>query len=219
MSPTKGFTLIELLIVIAIILILIAIALPNFLEAQIRAKVANSSAELRTIETAMASYFTEQGRHMADGWEMNNLGLDPSGGYPTGGEGSNIIYSQLTTPVAYVTDIPVDEFQVASIAVDSAGNGLAARDKALVHYRYYSEGWKCAAAGGRLTQGSCVGAHLFDPKTEYLGNWIFLSPGPNGEHNYGEWAMSRGVLNAGSPRTYSATNGTKSHGDIVRWGT
>lgn len=34
-----GFTLIELLIVIAIILILIAIALPNFLEAQIRAKV------------------------------------------------------------------------------------------------------------------------------------------------------------------------------------
>ncbi|MBW7937580.1 MAG: prepilin-type N-terminal cleavage/methylation domain-containing protein, partial [Candidatus Omnitrophica bacterium] len=38
--PKKaGFTLIELLIVIAIILILISIALPNFLEAQMRAKV------------------------------------------------------------------------------------------------------------------------------------------------------------------------------------
>ncbi|MBE7490114.1 prepilin-type N-terminal cleavage/methylation domain-containing protein [bacterium] len=35
----SGFTLIELLIVIAIILILISIALPNFLEAQLRAKV------------------------------------------------------------------------------------------------------------------------------------------------------------------------------------
>jgi prepilin-type N-terminal cleavage/methylation domain-containing protein len=216
---TKGFTLIELLIVIAIILILIAIALPNFLEAQIRAKVANSNAELRTIETAMASYFTDRGRHMADGFEMFNLGLDPTGGYPTGGEGSNIIYSQLTTPVAYVTDIPVDEFQVATIAVDSAGNGLGDRDKALVHYRCYAEGWKCAAADGRLVQGNCTGSLLFDPEERFLGDWIFLSPGPNGEHNYGEWAMARDVILAGSPRTYSPTNGTKSHGDIVKWGT
>jgi prepilin-type N-terminal cleavage/methylation domain-containing protein len=215
----KGFTLIELLIVIAIILILIAIALPNFLEAQIRAKVANSNAELRTIETAMASYFTDRGRHMADGFEMFNLGLDPTGGYPTGGEGSNIIYSQLTTPVAYVTDIPVDEFQVATIAVDSAGNGLGDRDKALVHYRCYAEGWKCAAADGRLVQGNCTGSLLFDPEERFLGDWIFLSPGPNGEHNYGEWAMARDVILAGSPRTYSPTNGTKSHGDIVKWGT
>ena len=215
----KGFTLIELLIVIAIILILIAIALPNFLEAKIRAKVANSNAELRTIETAMASYFTDRGRHMADGFEMFNLGLDPTGGYPTGGEGSNIIYSQLTTPVAYVTDIPVDEFQVATIAVDSAGNGLGDRDKALVHYRCYAEGWKCAAADGRLVQGNCTGSLLFDPEERFLGDWIFLSPGPNGEHNYGEWAMARDVILAGSPRTYSPTNGTKSHGDIVKWGT
>jgi prepilin-type N-terminal cleavage/methylation domain-containing protein len=214
----RGFTLIELLIVIAIILILIAIALPNFLEAQVRAKVTNANAELRTVETAMASYFTDRGRHMADGWEMSGLGIDPSGGYPTGGEGSNIIYSQLTTPVAYVTTIPVDEFQVASIAVDSAGNGLGDRDKALVHYRYYGEGWKCAAAGGSLQQGICENPTLFDPKVEYLGNWIFLSPGPNGEHNYGEWEMHRGNVAAGHPRSYSPTNGTKSHGDLVRWG-
>jgi hypothetical protein len=150
---------------------------------------------------------------------MFNLGLDPTGGYPTGGEGSNVIYSQLTTPVAYVTDIPVDEFQVATIAVDSAGNGLGDRDKALVHYRCYAEGWKCAAADGRLVQGNCTGSLLFDPEERFLGDWIFLSPGPNGEHNYGEWAMARDVILAGSPRTYSPTNGTKSHGDIVKWGT
>ena len=46
----KGFTLIELLIVIAIILILIAIALPNFLEAQERARVVRANGHLRTSE-------------------------------------------------------------------------------------------------------------------------------------------------------------------------
>jgi prepilin-type N-terminal cleavage/methylation domain-containing protein len=52
----KSFTLIELLIVIAIILILIAIALPNFLEAQIRAKVVRVKGEFRSIETALESF-------------------------------------------------------------------------------------------------------------------------------------------------------------------
>jgi prepilin-type N-terminal cleavage/methylation domain-containing protein len=54
----KGFTLIELLIVIAIILILIAIALPNFLEAQIRARVTKANGELRSLATAMFDYNT-----------------------------------------------------------------------------------------------------------------------------------------------------------------
>ncbi|MBK7496794.1 MAG: hypothetical protein IPI28_15885 [Candidatus Omnitrophica bacterium] len=46
----------ELLIVIAIILILIAIALPNFLEAQVRAKIANARGELKTLVVATESY-------------------------------------------------------------------------------------------------------------------------------------------------------------------
>ncbi len=54
----RGFTLIELLIVIAIILILIAIALPNFLEAQIRARVTKANGELRSIATALFDYNT-----------------------------------------------------------------------------------------------------------------------------------------------------------------
>lgn len=54
-----GFTLIELLIVIAIILILIAIALPNFLEAQLRAKITRATANMRTLETAALSHYTQ----------------------------------------------------------------------------------------------------------------------------------------------------------------
>ncbi len=57
----KGFTLIELLIVIAIILILIAIALPNFLEAQVRAKVTATRGNLKSFETAMNSFVLANG--------------------------------------------------------------------------------------------------------------------------------------------------------------
>ena len=56
MRRTAGFTLIELLIVVAIIAILAAIAVPNFLEAQMRAKVTRSISDMRTVGIAMKIY-------------------------------------------------------------------------------------------------------------------------------------------------------------------
>ncbi|MFH1737712.1 MAG: prepilin-type N-terminal cleavage/methylation domain-containing protein, partial [bacterium] len=63
MQSTKrrgvGFTLIELLIVVAIIGILAAIAVPNFLNAQTRAKIARIHADIKSLSTVMEAYYLD----------------------------------------------------------------------------------------------------------------------------------------------------------------
>lgn len=60
-GKSQAFTLIELLIVIAIIAILALIAVPNFLEAQVRAKVSRCHADHRSIGVAVEAYAVDWG--------------------------------------------------------------------------------------------------------------------------------------------------------------
>ncbi|MGC9326089.1 MAG: type IV pilin protein [Candidatus Hinthialibacter sp.] len=97
-----GFTLIELLIVVAIIGILAAIAVPNFLNAQVRAKVARAQADMKNIKTALESYQLD----------YNNFPTARANAIT--GETGQIALSRrfypLTTPVSYMSSIPTDPF-------------------------------------------------------------------------------------------------------------
>src|SRR5579864_1181064 len=75
-NKQKGFSLIELLIVVAIILIIAAIAIPNLLRSKIAANQASAVGSLRTLNTACIAFSTSYGQFPA---ALTNLGPVGSG--------------------------------------------------------------------------------------------------------------------------------------------
>src|SRR5436190_23997750 len=111
-----GFTLIELLIVVAIIAILAAIAIPNFLEAQTRAKVSRTVSDMRAISLGLESYRIDnnfipvRAETAAEAKARNYFGTLEFLKWQDFAGKINGIGSTLTSPIAYLSDIPYDYF-------------------------------------------------------------------------------------------------------------
>ncbi len=105
----QAFTLIELLIVVAIIGILAAIAVPNFLNAQTRSKISRVQADQRSVTTALEQYRLDHNSYPPDATNRRPVGL-----------------YMLTTPVSYIQTIPIDPFmsiEDMALPIDATPNG------------------------------------------------------------------------------------------------
>ncbi len=182
----RGFTLIELLIVVAIISILAALAVPNFLAARTRSQVSRARADMRTIVTALESYRVDNmdypTYHYADvdqaALEFHIGGRVPAFNVPDPDwDGRN----PLTTPIAYLTSFPQDPFARLREGPPEV------RQYLYVNWRYAIER---------------VGRPQFVLMRQAYGDFRLHSRGPN------QYGPEPGV-------PYDPTNGTISDGDIT----
>jgi len=197
----KGFTLIELLIVIAIIAILALIAIPNFLEAQVRSKVSRAKADMRIVATAIESYTVDNNRAPI-GW---NEGLGAPyylfTDYPDTDTRYKAYYF-LTTPIAYITTIPEDPF------MDKTGSyqprsGTSDEPKKWVYYEYQYNDYPLSNSSADYKNAKARG---------YL--WWLRCVGPS---KIQEAPFQGPILGSGlATNIYDPSNGTMSKGFILR---
>ena len=202
----RAFTLIELLIVIAIILILLAIALPNFLEAMTRAKVTRASTELRTLGVAIQSYAIDHRAYPLAAGEEGH----PIVPYPPVGFGPEVFDTRLdttiTTPVAYITAIPHDPF--ASNTPDSDDPRVLEAPT----YHYGSHDYAEANDGPEGVAKFKEFVRILRASPDSILFYV-ASHGPDYDHDDDEVPEDP---EAAAP--YSPTNGSRSSGDIVYMG-
>jgi type II secretory pathway pseudopilin PulG len=179
-----------LLIVVAIIGILAAIAVPNFLNAQTRAKVSRVQGDFKALSTALEMYKMDNGRYISRAGNIS---------WP-------YRFHPLTTPIAYLSQGRwPDPF---------APPGALAPDGDPLNYFYESHGWPEAPVP--FFTNKCVGSPhewLHGKENQYEYALISAGPDANLQADSGSSAYNMDVF-----FLYDATNGLVSIGDIIRFG-
>ncbi|PKO18913.1 hypothetical protein CVU37_05960 [candidate division BRC1 bacterium HGW-BRC1-1] len=198
MNVKRAFTLIELLIVVAIIAILAAIAVPNFLEAQVRSKVARVKADLRTYATAIESYAVDYNKPPREA----NVGvygnIDQVYNQSTGSmeNVAGILSTVLSTPISYLTNArDKDVFQDKNL--------IAALDEQF--YTYQDMLMRSTGPSSNNIYGSAFYVAAFP----FYGNWRMMSVGPDRRFGHPGTVPTAQLA-------YDSTNGTISMGNITR---
>ena len=213
---SRAFTLIELLIVVAIIAILAAIAVPNFLEAQTRSKVSRTKADMRTMATALEAYAVDYNTYPA----CHRFGIvlrRPNTGEPE-------VLERLSTPIAYLSStLTRDPFTIVSrVGLGTAALTVAqtpipvnpATDAVAQFNSYIYQSW--GMDGRSQTEADFTFVQV--PFTK-AGGYLLHSAGPDGVyHNLGGIIANEYEIDGPINLMYDPTNGTISFGSVYRSG-
>jgi prepilin-type N-terminal cleavage/methylation domain-containing protein len=204
-NARRGLTLIEILVVVAVISILAAIAVPNFLSAQTRSKVSRTLADLRTAATALEAYRHDHNDYPphrgngSDGFgEVEDVHVLDGYGEPRA-FGFRTVPLRLSTPVAYVTSTALlDIFKVGAVDLNmmryESGDPT---DIALSYHNIHQY----------VVLQMTPGFFIDDFENDY-GHWRLFSLGPNMAYDtFG--TEDRGWV-------YDPTNGALSRGFLIR---
>lgn len=217
----RAFTLIEILVVVSIIMILAAIAVPNFLEAQTRSKVSRARNDMRVMALALEAYHTDYNKYpdrsKAPGG-LSFLGLADT-------KKRHEEIRVLTTPIAYVSGIPVDVFE---IRVEPPNNVIDYYSPIIVEHmrdsrlRLDTFPKESVASGWTWQKELELGSN-------YTHGWMLLSVGPDTvlgnasrtQGNYPHQTNPDDITVEGPGTTwnqeYDPTNGTVSYGNLTRF--
>jgi prepilin-type N-terminal cleavage/methylation domain-containing protein len=197
--PVRGFTLIELLIVVAIIAILAAIAVPNFLEAQVRAKTSRVKSDMRATAIGIESYRVDNGTYPLGYWSNRGLSIPRTNIYSCGLE-------KISTPIAYLTSIREDVFKLPNFVT-------ATGPVRWPFYGYHYDSTSPIVPGNPGTPPSRSAMHYLHARGV---GWYMYSIGPAQLFTNAPMQVLTGTQTPGLPSLYDPTNGTASEG-ILMW--